>query len=64
MYGLALLLTTVHHAQGEIQFLYNTQVDTCIYDGITGGQGNLTANGGLCAYDSSVRSIYSCWIGG
>ena len=51
------------NAQRTIEYLIGTYVDTCTYNGHTSGQGNLTANGGLYAYDESVSRLYNCWPG-
>ena len=59
-----ILLPIAVHGQDNVVFFYNTQLDTCTYNGVTLEVGGMTANGGLCAYDTVVRRIYSCWTGG
>ena len=57
----ALLLLIVHVlAQKEIEFFYNTRLDICSFEGGDAGRDNLTANGGLCAYDRSSKRVYTC----
>ena len=51
------------HAQREIEFFYNIRLNKCSYEGSELDVNNLTANGGLCAYDRSIKRLYGCDVG-